>query len=220
MERLHLDKELSGLRLKILEMGSLTEKAISSALKAALERDGTLAEAVLEGDAEINRLHCSVDESVLSILAREQPVARDLRFILGAGHMAANLERVGDQAVNIAERVILLSQRPALPYNPLVEELALHVREMLRKCVGAFNSDDTEQAMQVCDMDARADTLNMKILKHYVDFMIQESRAVERAVHLIIMARCLERVGDQCTNIAENVIFMLKGVDIRQSCRP
>ena len=148
------------------------------------------------------------------------PVARDLRFILGAGHMAANLERVGDQAVNIAERVILLSQRPALPYNPLVEELALHVREMLRKCVGAFNSDDTEQAMQVCDMDARADTLNMKILKHYVDFMIQESRAVERAVHLIIMARCLERVGDQCTNIAENVIFMLKGVDIRQSCRP
>ncbi len=220
MERLHLEKELGNLRLKALEMGSLTEKALSQALKSALERDGGLAETVLDGDTEINRLHCAIDESVLSILAREQPVARDLRFILGVGQMAANLERIGDQAVNIAERVILLSQRPALPHNPLMEELALHVQDMLRRCVGSFNSDDADMALQVCDMDSRADTLNMKILKHYVDFMIQESRAVERAVHLIIMARCLERVGDQCTNIAENVIFMIKGVDIRQTCRP
>jgi len=220
MERLHLEKELGNLRLKALEMGSLTEKALSQALKSALERDGGLAETVLDGDTEINRLHCTIDESVLSILAREQPVARDLRFILGVGQMAANLERIGDQAVNIAERVILLSQRPALPHNPLMEELALHVQDMLRRCVGSFNSDDADMALQVCDMDSRADTLNMKILKHYVDFMIQESRAVERAVHLIIMARCLERVGDQCTNIAENVIFMIKGVDIRQTCRP
>lgn len=220
MERLHLEKELGGLRLKVLEMCSLTEKALATALRAALERDGNMAETVLDGDAEVNRLHCAVDESVLSILAREQPVARDLRFILGVGHVAANLERVGDQAVNISERVILLSQRPALPHNPLLEELASHVQDMLGKCVAAFNGNDAELALQVCDMDSRADTLNMKVLKHYMDYMIQESRAVERAVHLIIMARCLERVGDQCTNIAENIIFMIKGVDIRQTCRP
>ncbi|EPR41232.1 phosphate uptake regulator, PhoU [Desulfovibrio sp. X2] len=220
MERLHLDKELSSLRLKLLEMSSLCDKALAAALKSAFERDTDLAETVIEGDSEINRLHCTVDEDTLTVLAREQPVARDLRFLLGSTYMAANLERVGDQAVNIAERAVLLNQRPALPHNPLMEELALHVQAMFRKAIQAYNAEDADLAMQVCDMDSHADNLNMKILKHYMDYMIQESRAVERAVHKIIMARCLERVGDQTTNIAENLIFILKGVDIRQTCRP
>jgi len=220
MERTHLEKELDSLRLHVLEMASLAEKALDLGLKAAAERDSDLAEQVIEGDVEINRLHCIVDEITLSILAREQPVARDLRFVLGSANTAANLERVGDQAVNIAERAVLLNQRPVLPHNPLMEELAAKVREMLHMAIQAYNTNDTELALRVCEMDSGADTLNMKILKHYLDFMIQESRSVERAVHKIIKARCLERVGDLATNIAESVIFIVKGVDIRQTCRP
>jgi phosphate transport system protein len=215
-----LQKALDELRLRILEMAALAEKAVDKALRAAFSRDVQLAEEVIEGDCNVNELQCAVDEKCLLLLALDQPVARDLRFILGCTYIATNLERVGDQAVNIAELALLLAQRPEMPHNPFMEELAETAKAMLHQAVTAFTKEDTVLAQSVCEMDARADTLDLKILKHYVDYMIQESRAVERAVHLIIMSQNLERIGDLSTNIAENLIFIVKGVDIRQTCRP
>ncbi|WP_029895531.1 phosphate signaling complex protein PhoU [Desulfohalovibrio reitneri] len=220
MKKLHLEQEIEELRAKVLEMSSLAGKALDKSLKALNERDSSLAEEVIEGDRDVNQKQCDIDEYTLSVLAREQPVARDLRFILGSTQITANLERVGDQSVNIAERILLLSQRPPLPHNPLLEELATCAHDMYKRVIDAYNRNDADMALTVCDMDTKCDTLNMKILKHYMDYMVQESRSVERAVHQIILARSLERVGDLATNIAESVIFIIKGIDIRQTCHP
>jgi phosphate transport system protein len=219
MER-HLDQQLDDLRMTYLEMAAMTQKALDRTLTAMYERDPELAEAIIEEDCRLNEMEVRVDEQTLSLLAREQPVASDLRFVVSIIHSAVNLERIGDQAVNIAERVLLFSQREALPPNPLLEELAETVRTMFNQAVEAFAKRDPELAEKVCNTDAKADALNMKILKHYIDYMIEESRSVERAVHRIIVARCLERIGDLATNLAENVIFHIQGVNVKARCHP
>jgi phosphate transport system protein len=218
--KLHLEQEIDLLRLKVLEMAATCQKAIAMALQALTERDSDMAQEVIDNDCNINELQYAIDEKALRLMALAQPVARDLRFILGCTYIASNLERVGDQAVNISERALLLAQRPALPHNPLMDELAQTAQTMLKTVVDAFNTGAPDTAQKVCEMDAKADTLNLKILTHYIDYMIQESRSVERAVHNITTAKCLERVGDLSTNIAENIIFIIKGIDIRQTCRP
>ncbi|MFW5489156.1 MAG: phosphate signaling complex protein PhoU [Desulfovibrio sp.] len=218
--KLHLEQECDLLRLKVLEMAASCQKAISQALQAYVDRNTEMAQEVIDNDCNINELQYTIDEKALRLMALDQPVARDLRFVLGCTYIASNLERVGDQAVNISERALLLAQRPALPHNPLMAELSDTAQAMLKIVIEAFNTGDPDLAQKVCEMDAKADTLNLKILTHYIDYMIQESRSVERAVHNIISAKCLERVGDLATNIAENIIFIIKGIDIRQTCRP
>lgn len=216
LQTTHLQKELGDLRLTVLEMAAMVEKALARSLRSIGERNTSLAEEIIESDGRINDLQYRVDETCLRLLALEQPVARDLRFIMGCTAIAANLERIGDEAVNIAERTLLLAQKPEMDSNPSLDELATAAREMLAQVIQAFNKDDTEAAKLVCTLDDRADNLYVRNLKHYIDAMIQESRLVERAVHLIMMSKSLERVGDLCTNIAENIIFIVKGVDIRQ----
>jgi phosphate transport system protein len=126
-----------------------------------------------------------------------------------------NLERLGDQAVNIAERALQLNQRPALAPQPLLEQLAAISLDMFRKSISAFVDGDVDLAMEVCRMDDKADDLNVKILRDSVDYMVSEVRVVERSVLVIIIARCLERTGDHATNICEAAIFIVKGVDIK-----
>ncbi|MFO7597251.1 MAG: phosphate signaling complex protein PhoU [Desulfocurvibacter africanus] len=215
----HFHHQLETLKLRVLEMGALADKAVEKALRALAERNYVLAEEVMEGDARVNELQCEVDERSLRLLALDQPMAKDLRFIVGSIHIVTNLERAGDQAVNIAERAVLFAQRQPLDRYPVFDELAEITLDMLRKALQAYNTGDTELAAQVCAMDARADTLNLKVLKHYIEFMIQESRAVERAVHMIILGKCLERIGDLATNVAEYVQFIVKGVNVKNSCR-
>lgn len=214
----HFHHQLGTLKLKVLEMGALAEKAVEKALQALFERSYPLAEEIMEGDVRVNDLQCEVDELSLRLLALDQPMAKDLRFIVGSIHVVANMERVGDQAVNIAERAVLFSQRPPLDRYPAFDELAEITLDMLRKAIKAYNTGDVELAAQVCEMDARADALNLKVLKHYIEYMIQESRAVERAVHMIILGKCLERIGDLSTNIAEYVLFIVKGVNVKTTC--
>ncbi len=218
--KLHLEQECDLLRLKVLEMAATTQKALGMSLQAYVDRNTEMAQEVIDNDCNINELQYTIDEKALRLMALDQPVARDLRFVLGCTYIASNMERIGDQAVNISERALLLSQRPALPYNPLMDELAKTAQSMLKIVIDAFNAGDPDMAQKVCEMDSKADTLNLKILTHYIEYMIQESRSVERAVHNIISAKCLERVGDLSTNIAENIIFIIKGIDIRQTCRP
>ena len=211
--------DLEKLKMTILQMATLAEEALEKSLKALVERDNSMAEAVFSGDKEIDLLEVEVDHHSLRLLALDQPMARDLRFIIGCMRIAVDLERIGDQAVNIAQRAQFLNSRPPLPTNHAMEELAATALDMLRSVISSFVNQNTDLAMDVCKMDDVADELNYRILKDLLDYMATEVPAVERAVQTIIVARCLERSADQTTNIAESVIFIVKGVNIKHRCQ-
>jgi len=218
--RKRFSQEMDDLKLEVLRMAALTENALTKALRAFFERDSDMAEEVVGADEEIDLLEVDIDKRCLRLLALEQPMAKDLRFIIGCMRVCINLERIADQAVNIAERALYLNQRPALPHQPLMEQLAATSVDMFKKAVSSFNTGNTQQASEVCHMDDAADELNLKILRHFVDYMVAEVRAVERAVYSIIVSRCLERCGDHATNVAEAVVFIVEGVEIKHHCEP
>jgi phosphate transport system protein len=211
-------QEMEQLKMTILQMAALTEAALKKAVRALFERDIQLADEVVERDYEINQLEVAVDKYCLRLLALEQPMARDLRFIVGCMRIAVDLERVADQAVNVAQRAQFLSRRPPLPPNSAMEQLAEIAIDMLSCVISAFINQNVSQAADVCHMDDNADELNVTVLKNLLDYMVNEVPAVERSVQTIIAARCLERAADQATNIAESVIFMVKGVNVKHHC--
>jgi phosphate transport system protein len=211
-------QEMEQLKMTILQMAALTEAALKKAVQALFERDIPLANEVVEKDEEINLLEVTVDKHCLRLLALEQPMARDLRFIIGCLRIAVDLERVADQAVNVAQRAQFLSTRPPLPPNQAMEQLAETAMDMLSSVITAFINQNVSQAADVCQMDDNADELNVTVLKNLLDYMVNEVPAVERSVQTIIAARCLERAADQATNIAETVIFMVKGVNVKHHC--
>jgi phosphate transport system protein len=211
--------DLEQLKMTILQMATLAEKALEKSTRALTERNDSLAREVIAEDREIDLLELEVDRHALKLLALDQPKARDLRFIVGSLRIAVELERIGDQAVNIAQRAQLLNSRPPLPRNSSLEELADAALEMLHKVISAFVNQDADSATHVCQMDDNADRLNYRILKDTLAYMANEIPAVEGSVQTIIAARCLERAADQTTNIAESVIFMVKGVNIKHHCQ-
>jgi phosphate transport system protein len=215
----HFHQELGQLKMTILQMASLAERSVSKALTAFFRRDADLAQEVIEGDRAINLLEVDVDRISLRLLALDQPMAGDLRFIIGCMRIAVSLERIGDQAVNVAERALFLSTRPPLPPNPAMEQLAETALDMFQTVIRAFIDENADQAREVCRMDDRADELNVTVLKTLLDYMVKEVPAVERSVQTIIAARCLERVADEATNIAESVIFITLGVNIKHHCQ-
>jgi phosphate transport system protein len=164
---------------------------------------------------EVNRLEVEIDELALKLLALEQPVAGDLRFILGCMRISVDLERIADEAVNIAERSIMLSSRPPLPFHQDVLEMGTKALAMLRHAAQAFSSSNVEEALQVCHLDNEVDVLNHKNMRQVIEYMIHETPAIERSVHTIILIRRLERIGDLATNIAESVVFIAQGVNIK-----
>lgn len=212
-------QELEHLKMLILQMAALTERAMEKATRALLERNIELANEVIEKDQEINLLEVEVDKHSLRLLALDQPMARDLRFIVGSMRIAVDLERIADQAVNVAQRAQFLSGRPPLPPNSAMEQLADISIDMLKAVIAAFINENANQAIDVCQMDDTADELNVTVLKNLLDYMVHEVPAVERSVQTIIAARCLERAADQATNIAESVIFILRGVNIKHRCQ-
>lgn len=211
-------QELENLKMTVLQMAALTERALERSIKALIERDMELASDVIEEDQQINLLEVEVDRYSLKLLALDQPMARDLRFIVGTMRIAIDLERIGDQAVNIAERALFLSNRPPLPTRQLMEQMGSVALDMLRSVIAAFVNQNVDQAYDVCQMDDRADELNVVILKKLIDYMVNEVPAVERSVQTIIASRCLERAADNATNIAESVIFIVRGVNIKHHC--
>jgi len=211
-------QELEKLKMTILRMAAMTERALEKALESFFARNIELANQVIEQDQEINLLEVEIDKYCLRLLALDQPLAKDLRFIVGSMRIAVDLERIADQAVNIAERTVFLSSRPPLPPNPQMEQLAETAMDMLKTVIAAFVNRNTDQAYDVCQMDDTADELNAAILKNQINYILNEVPAVERSVQTIIAARCIERVADQATNIAESVIFIVKGVNIKHHC--
>lgn len=210
---------LGQLKLTILEMAALTERALEKAIRALVERNSDQIDEIIEGDNEINLLEVDADRHSLRLLALDQPMAGDLRFIIGCMRIAEDLERIADQAVNLAQRAQFLNARPPLPVNHAIAELADTAMDMLRAVISSFVNGNAEQAMDVCRMDDVADELNYRILKDMLACMMTETPAVERSVQTIIASRNLERVADQATNIAESVIFMVRGVNVKHHCQ-
>ena len=211
----HFHEELDGLKQTLLAMGALVEDQIRLTMRALVERDDALAESVIERDREVNAYDVEVDEKCVELLALHQPTAGDLRFLTTAMKIVTDLERIGDQAVNIAQRARELNVEPQLkPYIdlPRMAELA---QTMVKESLDAFVARDTMLARRVCGEDAAVDALNHQIFRELLTFMMEDPKTIPRAIRLILIARFLERVADHATNIAEMVIFMVDSKMVR-----
>jgi len=209
---------LDQLRTSALNMAALCEKAVEKSQRAYFERNMALAKEVMTGDNLINQLELEVDQNALTLLALDQPMARDLRTIVGTLNIGLDMERIGDEAYNVARRSLFLSTRPPLPYFPAMENLGKIAAEMFSGSICAFMNEDADLALKVCKMDDNADTQSIKVVKAVIDYMVNEAPAIERCVHTIFISRSLERIADLSTNIAESVILIAKGVNIKAYC--
>jgi len=210
MER-HFHQELNELKEDLLKMGSLVELAIHNAVSSLTSRESKLAERTMKGDEAINNLEILIERKCLELLALRQPVAADLRFIAAALQLIKDLERMGDQAVNIAERALILNQEAQVkPYIDL-PKMAVLVESMVKDSLDAFVNRDVAKARNVCERDDQVDNYNDKIFQELLSLMSKDQSTVNRAVYLIIIGRSLERIADHATNIAEDVIYMVEG---------
>lgn len=214
MER-HFDEELKLLKEGLLRMASRAEEAIARSIKSLVDRNPRLAEKVIEQDPLIDILEIEVDEQCLKLLALRQPIAVDLRFIASAMKINSQLERIGDQAVNIAERALELVKEPLL--KPLIDipRMATLSQRMVKDSLDAFVNKDAALARSVCESDDEVDSLNDQIFRELLTYMMQDASTINRAVHLILIGRHLERIADHATNIAEDVIYFVKGRTIK-----
>ncbi|NBD14400.1 MULTISPECIES: phosphate signaling complex protein PhoU [Corallococcus] len=219
MAAMHTDKafeqDLRNLREKLLAMGAKVEALISQSTRALTDRDSALAEQVVGADREVNRLEVDIDDLCRRILALRQPAASDLRLITTALKIVTDLERIGDLAVNIAERAMDLNQVPPLaPYvdTPKLAELA---QQQVKKALDAFVSGDATKAEDVLKGDDLLDALFLKIFNELLAYMMEDSRNIRRATALMFIAKHLERIGDHALNVAEMVIYMVRGKDVR-----
>ena len=216
MER-RFHEELEVLKQTLLAMGALAEDQVRRSMRALVERDDALAREVIERDRHVNAYDVEIDKKCVELLALHQPAAGDLRFITTAMKIVTDLERMGDQAVNIAQRAIELSREPQLkPYVDL-PRMAERAERMVKDSLDAFVSRDTELARRVCAADAEVDALKEQIFRELLTFMMEDARTIPRAIRLILVSRFLERVADHATNIAEETIFLLNAKDVRHS---
>jgi phosphate transport system protein len=213
----HFHEELEGVKQTLLAMGGLVEDQIRRAMKALLERDDALAQEVIDRDRQVNTYDVEVDEQCVELLALHQPAAGDLRFITTAMKIVTDLERIGDQAVNIAQRVLELNREPQLkPYIDL-PRMADRAQRMVKESLDAFVAGDTALARQVCGEDAEVDALKEQIFRELLTFMMEDPRTVSRAIRVILISRFMERVADHATNIAEMVIYLVEGKMVRHT---
>jgi phosphate transport system protein len=213
-----LQQELTTLRVNILKMLHMASDAVHMATQAVFDNNAALARQVIDDDRHINSLECLIDSESLRILALHQPVAKDLRFIVGCMRMIVNIERLGDEGANIAERVLILHERPRMEINPALRQLSEMALDLVRKTITSFMELDAELAKEIFDRNMDAMNLNIRIFKDTTDYMIRESRTVERAVQYSFIAHSLKRICDQSANIAESIIFIKEGENYKHKC--
>jgi len=222
-KRAHTDREyeqqLSNLRERVLLMGAKVEEMIQNSVKALVERDSDLAHRMIDYDAQVNKMEVESDELCLRILARRQPVASDLRFITIALKLVTDLERIGDMAVNICERVLELNNEPPLKRYVDLPPMAEAAQRMVREALDAFVAGDSEAAQRVLEQDRVVDAYYGQIFREGLTYMMEDPRNIYRATRVQAIAKYLERIGDHATNLAEMVVFMVKGQDIRHTGR-
>lgn len=215
----HTDKkyeeDLKKLREEILYMGGMVEDQIQKAVKSLVDRDSELAQTIIERDHEVNRLDVNIDDLCIRLLALHQPAGRDLRFITTGLKITTDLERIGDMAVNVCERAIELNQEPRLKPYIDVPRMAQIAQRMIHESLDAFVHEDTDLALKVCKDDEEVDDLNRQIFRETITYMLSDPQTINRAIKIASLSKYLERIADHATNIAEMVIFMVKGKSIR-----
>ena len=217
MER-HLDEEFDQLKEKLLRMAAMTEEAISLSITSLKDRKEELAQKVLTQEEEINLLDVELDDLSLTLLARHQPMAVDLRFLTAVLRITSELERIADQAVNIAQRSLVLLKSPTLKSLIDIPRMAQLAQKMVKDAIDAFIQKDPELAKSVCERDDEVDDLNDQIFRELLTYMMQDMSSIKRAVDLILIGRHLERIADHATNISEDVIYFVKGKTIKHHC--
>lgn len=211
------EEELRGLRTGLIKMGGLVESQIADAIEALIERDTARARATISRDAEVNRMDVANDDLAIRLLALHQPAASDLRFITTSLKITTDLERIGDNAVNICERVLELNEEPQLKPYIDIPRMATIAQSMVKDSVDAFMRDDTELAAEVIDRDDEVDGLNYQIYRELLSYMVEDPSTISRATQVLFVSKNLERVADHATNIAEMVVYMVKGRMIRHT---
>jgi phosphate transport system protein len=211
----HFVEELDYLRSRLLEMSGLVEDSVHRSVLSLAEKDAQQAQRVLHNEAEINRMEIEIDDLATRLLALQQPMATDLRFITAAIKINNDLERMGDLAVNIVERALSLINEPLM--KPLIDIplMADRVQSMIRKSLDAFVKRDADLARNVLVSDDAVDELRDSIYEELVSYMERDPKTIRQAVSLMFVARNLERLADHATNIAEDVLFLVQGVDVR-----
>jgi len=221
MEREHVsrqfDVQLDAIRGKLLEMGGKVELMIADSLRSLVERDAGLAEQTIDSDHEINRLEMAIDKDCLELLALRQPAARDLRFVTLALKIVTDLERIGDQCANICKRVRELNLEPPLKLIQDLPRMAQAASTMVMEALDAFVRGDEELARKVCGDDRAVDNLNDLIQRELLGAMMGDPSIIGRAIKINHIAKYLERIADHATNLAEMVIFMVNGKDVRHT---
>jgi phosphate transport system protein len=209
--RATFDQELQDLRDNVLRLGSMVDAAISRSIQALKERDRKLARQIIDDDQEINDLRFKIEEDCVSIIARQQPAARDLRLVVAAMNIVLDLERMGDHAAGIATIVLRMGDEPLL--KPLIDlpRMAQISQNMLRQSLDALISGDPDEARAITQIDDEVDQLYNQIFRELISYMIEDPRTVTRAMYLLFCAHNVERIADRVTNICERVIFVSTG---------
>jgi phosphate transport system protein len=213
----HFDTELAELKNGLMAMAGQAEEMIDLTRKALEQRSDALADKVIALDAAVDQSELRLDQACVDILALRAPIATDLRLIASTLKIIPELERIGDHCVNIARRAKLLNPQPPLRVGGYLESLGVETREMVRRALDAFVNGDAELARRVIEEDDRVDALYLDAYKELLRIMLADPLTIERASHLIIVIKNWERIADQATNIAEEVLFILEGVNVKHS---
>ena len=211
----HFVEELEQLKTKLLEMSSLVEAAIQRSISAVIQKDRSAAEEVFRNEARINEIEIEIDEFAINLLALKQPMAADLRLIVAALKINTDLERMGDLSVSIAERAMSLMEEPVIKPMIDIPHIAGLVQSMVRKSLDAFVARDADLARSVLASDDAVDSLRTACYHELVSFMEKDPQNIQQALDLLAITRNLERIADHSTNIAEDVLFLVKGIDVR-----
>ena len=211
----HFVEELDQLKTKLLEMSSLVEAAIQRSISAVTQKDRTAADEVFRSEARINAIEVEIDEFAINLLALHQPMAADLRLIVAALKINTDLERMGDLSVNIAQRAMSLMEEPVIKPMIDIPHIAGLVQSMVRKSLDAFVTRDADLARSVLASDDAVDSLRTASYHELVSFMERDPENIKAALDLLAITRNLERLADHSTNIAEDVLFLVKGIDVR-----
>jgi phosphate transport system protein len=208
--------ELEAVKNNLLEMGGKVEQQITQAVEALLKRDSGEAELVIAGDKEVNDMEISIDDECARILARRQPAASDLRLVIAVAKLTTDLERIGDEATKIAKQALRLSEAGESPSNfTEIRQIGVSVSAMLRKSLDAFARLDVDMAVDVVISDKRVDSEYGSALRSLMTFMMEDPHTIGRVLNEMWALRSLERVGDHASNIAEQVIYLVRGLDVR-----
>jgi phosphate transport system protein len=211
----HFDHDISDIKDKLLRMGTMVEESIQSSIRALLERDTALADAVIARDDEIDSMEVDIDRRVLELIAKMQPTASDLRFVAAIMKITPELERIADLAQDVCERAIELNREPQLKPMVDVPQLAADAQQMVRHALDAFVRGDAELAREVIARDDAVDALTEQSFRELLTYMLEDARNISRAIRLTFIGKYFERMADGATNICEMVVYMVEGKNIK-----